>query len=47
MSANDLLLRHGADRNAKTRIDDCQNAADEAEMLGKREAAEFIRDWGG
>lgn len=39
----EFLLAHGADPNAKTRIDDCATPGEEAEILGKTEAAERLR----
>lgn len=47
-AANDVtmvewLLQRGADPNAKTRIDEYATPLEEAEMLGKAEAAEQLR----
>ena len=39
----DLLLTHGADPNARTRIDDCVTALEEAELLGRFEAVRALR----
>jgi ankyrin repeat protein len=38
----ELLLKHGADPHAKTRIDDCTSAFDDAEASGFSEAIEAI-----
>ena len=38
-----LLLEHGADPNARTTIDECATALEEAELLGRKAAAEFLR----
>ncbi len=39
-----LLLAHGADPGARTRIDDANTPLEEAEMLGRREAARVLRE---
>lgn len=41
--AVELLLAHGADPDARTRIDDCLTPLEEAEQLGKRSAAAALR----
>jgi uncharacterized protein len=38
-----LLLAHGADPNARTRIDACATPLEEAEILGRDEAAQLLR----
>ena len=40
-----LLLGAGADRAARTRIDDFATAEEEMRYLGRLEMADFIRDW--
>jgi uncharacterized protein len=37
-----LLLAHGADPGARTRIDDCATPLEEARMLGRKAAAEAL-----
>lgn len=39
-----LLIDHGADRALRTRIDACATPEDEARLLGRTEAADFLRD---
>jgi hypothetical protein len=39
----ELLMKHGADPNARTEIDDCATPLDEAEILGKMEAVALLR----
>lgn len=39
----EFLLAHGADRDAKTRIDEYATPLEEAEILGKKEAVERLR----
>lgn len=41
--AMELLLAHGADLNARTRIDDCVTPLEEMEILGREQAAAFLR----
>ena len=41
--AMELLLTHGADLNARTRIDDCVTPLEEMEILGREQAAAFLR----
>jgi len=41
--AMELLLSHGADLNARTRIDDYATPLEEMEILGRERAAEFLR----
>lgn len=41
--AMELLLAHGADLNARTRIDDCATPLEEMEILGREQAAAFLR----
>ena len=41
--AIELLLAHGADPNARTRIDDHATPLAEAEHLGRTEAARILR----
>lgn len=41
--AMELLLAHGGDLNARTRIDDCATPLEEAEILGRDRAAAFLR----
>jgi len=41
--AMELLLAHGADLNARTRIDDCATPLEEMEILGREHAAAFLR----
>ena len=38
-----LLLAHGADPNARTRIDACATPLEEAEILGRDQAAQLLR----
>ena len=44
--AIELLLRHGADPNARTRIDDCTTPLEEAEMLGLTESIAALKKAG-
>jgi ankyrin repeat protein len=44
LAAIALLLARGADPNARTRIDDCTTALEDADAAGFREAAALIRD---
>ncbi|MGH6899216.1 MAG: ankyrin repeat domain-containing protein [Geminicoccaceae bacterium] len=44
LEAIDLLLRHGADPTARTRIDDCATPLEEAEILGRTEAVRLLRN---
>jgi ankyrin repeat protein len=39
----ELLLAHGADPSARTRIDDCATPLEEAELLGRAEAVRLLR----
>ena len=41
--AMELLLAHGADLNARTRIDDCATPLEEMEILGRERSAAFLR----
>lgn len=41
--AMELLLAHGADLDARTRIDDCATPLEEMEILGCEQSAEFLR----
>jgi len=41
-----LLLAHGADPDARTRVDECATPLEEAEHLGKTAAAEALRRHG-
>ena len=41
--AVEMLLTHGADPNARTRIDDRETPLEEAERFGKQSAAEILR----
>lgn len=41
--AIELLLAHGADPNARTRIDECATPLEEAEILGLTDAAQMLR----
>lgn len=41
--AMELLLAHGADPNARTRIDDCATPLEEMEILGCEQSAAFLR----
>ena len=41
--AMELLLAHGADLNARTRIDDCATPLEEMEILGREQSAAFLR----
>ena len=41
--AMELLLAHGADLNARTRIDDYATPLEEMEILGREKAAAFLR----
>jgi hypothetical protein len=41
--AIELLLAHGADPNARTRIDDCATPLEEAEMFGRAKALETLK----
>ena len=41
--AMDILLAHGADLNARTRIDDYATPLEEMEILGRDQSAEFLR----
>jgi ankyrin repeat protein len=41
--AMELLLTHGADLNARTRIDDYATPLEEMEILGREQAAAFLR----
>ncbi len=48
--ANDVgsveqLLARGADPDARTRIDDLATPLEEAEILGRKEAAKVLREW--
>ena len=43
IQAMELLLVHGADLNARTRIDDCATPLEEVEILGNEKSAEFLR----
>ena len=43
IGAMELLLAHGADLNARTRIDDCATPLEEMEILGREKAAAFLR----
>jgi uncharacterized protein len=43
VKAVELLLAHGADPAARTRIDDLATPLEEAERLGQREVAEILR----
>ena len=43
MRAMELLLAHGADLNARTRIDDYATPLEEMEILGREKAAAFLR----
>lgn len=45
--AVELLLERGADVNARTRIDDYATPLEEAELLGKEEAAAVLRAFSG
>ena len=38
-----ILLEHGADPNARTRIDDCTSPLEDAECMGFAEAVELLR----
>lgn len=38
-----LLLAHGADLNARTRIDDCATPLEEMEILGRAQSVTFLR----
>ena len=46
VKAIELLLKHGADPNARTRIDDCATPLEEAEILGLGEAVSALRKAG-
>ena len=41
--AMELLLAHGADLNARTRIDDYATPLEEMEILGRERSAAFLR----
>lgn len=41
-----LLLDCGADRDVRTRIDNCTTPEEEARLLGHARSADFIRDYG-
>jgi len=43
MRAMELLLAHGADLNARTRIDDYATPLEEMEILGREQSATFLR----
>ena len=43
IGAMELLLAHGADLNARTRIDDYATPLEEMEILGCEKAAAFLR----
>jgi ankyrin repeat protein len=43
IGAMELLLAHGADLNARTRIDDYATPLEETEILGRENAAAFLR----
>ena len=43
IQAMELLLSHGADLNARTRIDDCATPLEEIEILGNEKSADFLR----
>ena len=43
MAAVELLLAHGADPNARTRIDDCSTPLEDAEAGGFSETAALLR----
>jgi len=43
IQAMELLLAHGADLNARTRIDDCATPLEEMEILGNEVSAAFLR----
>lgn len=45
VAAVELLLRHGADPAAATRIDDYATAAEQAERLGHHAGAAAVRRW--
>jgi uncharacterized protein len=42
-AAIELLLAHGADAEARTRIDDYATPLEEAEILNRRRAAEALK----
>ena len=44
IQAMELLLVHGADLSARTRIDDCATPLEEMEILGNEKSAEFLRN---
>ena len=46
LKAIELLLRHGADPKARTRIDDCATPLEEAEILGLADAVEALKKAG-
>ena len=41
--AMEILLAHGADLDARTRIDDCATPLEEMEILGREESVAFLR----
>lgn len=41
--AMEILLAHGADLEARTRIDDCATPLEEMEILGRAESAAFLK----
>jgi ankyrin repeat protein len=43
IQAVELLLAHGADLNARTRIDDYATPLEEMEILGNEQSATFLR----
>ena len=46
LKAIELLLKHGADPKARTRIDDCATPLEEAEILGLAEAVAALKKAG-
>ena len=46
VAAIELLLKHGADPNARTNIDDYATPIEEAEFLGRKEAVQALRRHG-
>ncbi len=46
VTAIELLLEHGADPKARTRIDDCATPLEEAEILGLTEAIAALKKAG-
>ena len=43
VAAMEILLRHGADRAARTRIDHCATPLEEAEILNRTRSVAFLR----